>query len=593
MRTDMHAITKLSAGALLLASLVACGGGLSSTGTSSSGSSGGPTAIRLGNGNGSAFVSGTLALGSNSLSAGGSTSVTATLVDATGTLYTTPTDVTFNSPCVSSGLATIVGSGGGASATVTANSGTAIATYTAKGCSGTDTITATATVNNITLTATATVTVAVAALGSIQFVSASPTVITLKGMGGAGLQETSTVIFAVKDSVGGAVKGATVTFSLNTSVGGVALSTNSAISDANGDVQTIVQAGTFAGPVIVTASTVKSGTTISTQSSQLTINSGVPSQTHFSLSIDKFNVEGYDIDGNTAVITARVADRFGNPVPNGTPVSFIQAGNQFGAGGSVQGSCTTTNGTCNVTWTSQNPRPVTTPNVEHIGFAYILAFTQGEESFTDQNADGVFDKVSGVAEPFSDISEIFAPSAQFAGGGNSYVLGEPFYDFDQSGDHTSADGKWEGINCKAGTASCGTRKTTGVGSYACIVMSASGAAFADPAANGAAAPFVGGVVAAPGATTVSVAISDSNGNVLPKETTIKLDTSSLTGGSAALSPSSSGVYTVGNTTCSSSDTDWPARFTITITATTPPVSGSIGVLVTTPSGAVSQITITL
>ncbi|HEX2667424.1 MAG TPA: hypothetical protein VHP13_03530, partial [Gammaproteobacteria bacterium] len=132
MRTEMHkTIIKGFAGVLFAASLASCGSGLNAT-TSGGGTTN--SSIQLGNGTGSSFVSGTLALGSSSLSAGGATSVTATLVDSTGTLYSQPVDVSFNSPCVSSGLATITDSTGAGSGTVTANAGTAIATYTAKGC---------------------------------------------------------------------------------------------------------------------------------------------------------------------------------------------------------------------------------------------------------------------------------------------------------------------------------------------------------------------------------------------------------------------------------------------------------------------------
>lgn len=563
MRTEMHkTIIKGFAGALLAASLASCGSGL---GTVSTGGGTTNSSVQLGNGTGSSFVSGTLALGSSSLSAGGATSVTATLVDSTGTLYSQPVDVSFNSPCVSSGLATITDSTGAGSGTVTASAGTAIATYTAKGCSGSDTITATATVNNIKLTATATVTVAAAALGSIQFVSATPTVITLKGMGGAGLQETSTVIFAVKDSVGGAVSGATVDFSLNTNVGGVALSASSAVSDANGNVQTIVQAGTFAGPVIVTATTVKSGTTISTQSSQLTINSGIPSQDHFSLSVPHFNVDGGDFDGTENKITVRLADRFGNPVPDGTPISFISNGPA--GGGSVQGSCITASGTCNVTWTSQNPRPATTA-VSHVGFAYILAYAIGEESFTDNNANGVYD--SGDA--LSDIGEIFANSSETISGDTVHDSGEMFFDYDSDNTYSIKDGKWEGVNCQGGSSLCGTAKSLAVGTYVCFVMSTSEPS---PPVLPASIPATGGFV--------TIDITDLNGNVMAAGTTIELVENNVTDATLTMTPTTDGTtYTVPNTSCAASALSPITTFTITLTPTGPAPSGSFQLKITSP-----------
>jgi hypothetical protein len=129
------------------------------------------------------------------------------LVDQTGALYTTPTAITFSSPCAASNLATIVAtpaSGGTpASPTVTTSTGTASATYVATGCSGSDVITASADANSQSLSATGTITVAQAAIGSIQFISATPPNITLKGVGSAGGSATSTVIFQVLDTSGG------------------------------------------------------------------------------------------------------------------------------------------------------------------------------------------------------------------------------------------------------------------------------------------------------------------------------------------------------------------------------------------------------
>ena len=594
MNVRMQMTLRGLAGISLMAALAGCGSGLSSA--PSGGSSGGTggvvnsSSVFLGSGTGGSFVKGTLQLSSSSIAAGGSATVTATLVDGTGTLYTTPTQVTFNSPCVSAGTAAITDSSGAATSTISANSGTAIATYTAKGCQGSDTVTATATVNNQKLSASATLTVAAAALGSIQFVSATPANITLKGMGGAGLQQTSTVIFTVLDAVGGPVSGAKVTFALVSAVGGVVLSQTTATSDANGNVQTIVQAGTHSGPVVVQASIVVSGQTISTTSSGLTIQSGIPSEQHFSLAIDSDNPEGFDVDGNSSNLTVHLADRFGNPVPDGTAVSFAQSGFEFGAGGSIQPSCQTSGGACSVKWTSQAPRPTNIAGNQHVGFAYVAAYASGEESFTDVNGDGVFDDYASgtTAEPFDDISEIFAPSAEFASSPtSSYVAGEYYYDFNNNGVFDVADGKWEGVNCQE-TASgfCGTKHSTGVGKYMCIVMAGSFANFANRTpAN----------LTITGAGSVTVDISDENGNVLPQGTVISVDATNLTNGTAKLSPANSGTsYTVDDTSCAGSVAGWPQTFTVTVTQVgSSAPTGSVALNVKTLGGVVGGTTSTV
>ncbi len=159
----------------------------------------------MGNGSGSSFQSGMIGLSSANVSAGGTTSLTITVVDQNGVLYTAaPVIVSYSSTCISNGVAAIAPSGtstaGTTADTVTSSTGTIDATYTAKGCSGADVITATAAVGSANLTATGTVTVAAAAIGSIQFETATPPSIGLKG---TGLHETSTVIFKVVDATGG------------------------------------------------------------------------------------------------------------------------------------------------------------------------------------------------------------------------------------------------------------------------------------------------------------------------------------------------------------------------------------------------------
>src|SRR5208283_2195479 len=374
----------------------------SSSGTGGTGGTGtGTTTYSMGNGSGSSFQSGMIGISSANVAAGGTTSLSVTIVDQTGTLYTAQSvTVTFNSTCISTGLATIAASGtstaGSTADTVTSTTGTIDATYTAKGCSGPDVITATAAVASANLTATGTVTVAAASIGSIQFVSATPASIGLKG---TGLNETSTVVFKVVDSSGGARPGVTVAFSLNTSAGGLSLSPPTAISGADGTVQTVVSSGTEHTAVRVTATIASPA--LSTQSSALTVTTGLPASNAFSISVGSPgyntlacpNVEAYGIDLIQVPVTVQLADRYNNPAPDGTSVAFVTNG------GHIAGSCTTPSsatspgdGTCTVNWTSANPRPTTssTPPVYRNGRATILATAIGEESFNDAKQIGYY-----------------------------------------------------------------------------------------------------------------------------------------------------------------------------------------------------------
>lgn len=465
------------------------------------------TTVSLGSGSGSSFVPNVLALGSSSLSVGGSTSITATLVQSNGTLYTSPATISFNSPCVASGNATIP-------ATATTSTGQVSVTYSAKGCAGNDTITATTSVGSQNLSATGTVNVAQAAIGSIAYVSATPTNIALKGTGDATRPEVSTVIFRVLDVSGGPRAGATVSFALNTTVGGITLTSATATSDASGNVQAIVNAGTIATPVRVTA-TVSGTTPISTQSSQLSISTGIPTAGSFSLAAACFNIEGLNYDGTTTTLTARLADRFSNPAPNGTAVSFQSEG------GSVLSQCLTTTtssegGLCSVDIRSSNPRPAD-------GRLTVLATAIGEESFTDADGNGVFTAADGfrltasgglpaqdLGEPYLDINENAA-----------YDIGEPFYDFNTSGLRDSPDSKFNGALCQD-AARCPdltvdpTRKSAPIGASTVIIFSGSNALITKT--DGTALASLTMPVSS--TTGITVWVRDINGNPMPGSTII-------------------------------------------------------------------------
>ena len=258
------------------------------------------------------------------------------------TLFTTETvEVTFTSGC--SGLSVPTAK---IDSPVASISGVAQSTYLAQGCEGNDIVTATANAGGTVLSATGTVDVSPAAVGSIEFVSATPEIISLKGVGGT---ESSTVIFKLIDENGNAVANKDVDFSLNTDVGGIMFSPSEAKTDSNGLVQTVVNSGTVHTSVRVRADV--RGESIFTQSSLLVISTGIPDQDSFSLSADIFNPEAWNIDGTEVTITARLADAFNNPAPDGTAVAFTTEG------GAIEDSCITANGVCSVIWTSQNVRP--------------------------------------------------------------------------------------------------------------------------------------------------------------------------------------------------------------------------------------------
>ena len=539
-----------------------------------------PTTVSMGSGSGASFKPNQLGLQSTSLSVGGSTSVTVTLVQSDGTLYTKPATINFNSPCVAAGTAAIQ-----PAASASTTTGQLSVTYVAKGCAGSDQISATAAVGSQNLLATGTVTVAQAAVGSIAFVSATPTNVALKGTGEAGRPEVSTVVFRVLDVSGGPRAGATVNFTLSSTVGGLSLTSPTATSDVQGNVQATVNAGTVATTVRVNA-VVADASGISTQSSQLTVSTGIPTAGSFSIAAVCANVEGWDFDGTIAPITVRLSDRFSNPVPNGTAVSFMAEA------GAIQPQCTTTStategGLCTVNWRSSQPRM---PD----GRVSLLATAIGEESFIDTDGDGKFNVSTDTFRltaagglPAHDLGEPWLDVDESA----SYNPGEPFYDYFANNFRDPPDGLFNGRQCLNG---CSAGSSAPIGAQYVLVMSGSTAqiSFHDAATDAQATSFT---VPVKGSKTFYVWVRDGRGNVMPGGTTV---TATASGSGVTLAePATYGVLCgapAANSTSAAQSIPGFTRFSFTVLGT---AAGSalVNVSVKTPKGteSIAQLSITV
>src|SRR5216683_482079 len=524
--------------------------------------------------------------GTNPLSAFGTTSVSVT-VNSNGVPVTTAQTVSFSSPCAGSGKAVLTAS------VLTGAGGVATASYRDNGCGGTDTVTAS--VSGFA-PASAILTIAPPTAGSIQFVSATPTSITLKGTGGAGRQESSQVIFKVVDNGGNPIGGQSVTFTLSTAVGGITfangLTTSTAISvpgsgPTAGQAVVTVNAGTISTPVRVLASTVSGTVTLTTQSDQLTITTGIPAQASFSLSAATLNIEGWTIDGTTTVVTASLADHFSNAVPDGTTVNFIAEG------GSVcnplitpcLGACNTAAGACSVTMTSQNFRPLN-------GRVTVLAFAVGEESFTDIDGDGVASLVNhfnGTSEMFdangapTDTGEAFLDNNENgkrdAIGGSTAL--EEFEDFNSNGLFDAPDGQYNGVLCNdtTGTSSpgtCSAQRSIHVFRNIPILFSGSDALVQFSDSSGTPIDQITGitfppcVVGTPTPTaTVLITVTDVNGNIMPFDTGVAFSTNN---GTIQSTPTS---FKVPNSTACLAGAG-PGGFTCSSTGCSLPVSAPAG-----------------
>ena len=251
---------------------------------------------------------------------------------------------------------------------------------------------------------------------------------------------TAPVIFTVYDANGVAVPNQTVNFQFsnsNLSNLGYKLSAESATTNSSGQVTVNVTSGVKPRTVTVVAS-LASDPSIRTLSSSIATGTALAASNSITVSMDKTSLNA-DRDGNTATVTVRMTDRFNNPVPDNTPVYLTTtlgmiSGSSTATGPS--GFCVTANSACTATLTTQG---VSTSGVRY-GKGYVIAYTDGEEGFTDSNDNGLLDYdeaygTSGAAS-FFDVSEPHIGSIVYS-------------DDDGDGAVTAANGLYEGYACAA------------------------------------------------------------------------------------------------------------------------------------------------
>lgn len=332
---------------------------------------------------------------------------------------------------------------------------------------------------------------------------------------------------------------ASVTFKLSSTAGGLSLSPTTAITGINGETQTVVESGTVATPVKVTATVqVSGGSLISAQSNNLYVSTGIPTENGFSLGVSAHSVEGFNTVGVPDTLTVQLADNFGNPVPDGTAVSFVTNG------GSIQPDCNTASnstqgGVCSVTWSSGDPVPGVDSNGPFVlGHAEILAYAIGEESFTDVNANGIFENndqfsiyhpgTTGADNFYygpkqDDIGDVYLDQNE----SGAYQQGDRFFDLNNSSVRLPPNGEYYGAGCKGTpTVPCGGQAIY-VGRQTCIVMATANVNITGPTS-----------ITSPG--TYNFYVMDLNGNVPATGTTVTI-TGTLTNATATFPSGTSSV----------------------------------------------------
>jgi len=228
------------------------------------------------------------------------------------------------------------------------------------------------------------------------------------------------VQFLLSNARGEALPGQDVLVTLKTLNGGIPKATFGTVgnvapitltTDSFGKVSVPVFSGTVPTNVLVNAALV-SNTSIQTDSSVVAIASGRPAQARVSLVRGKSAIRGFNFDGTTTTVTMSLADRQGNPVPDGTAVNFVTEG-----GVMIPPTCVTGavagDSQCTVNIRTQNPRPAN-------GLVSILAYAAGEEDFVDANFNNVFD----CGESFTDLGTAYRDDTATGSVLNAFVTGE-------------------------------------------------------------------------------------------------------------------------------------------------------------------------
>jgi hypothetical protein len=398
---------------------------------------------------------------------------------------------------------------------------------------------------------------------SIQFISATPTQISIQGAGG---DETAVVTFLVTDTAGDPVAGISVSFEPDTTAGGISLANTSDTTNANGIASTIVRAGTAATPVRVIATV--AALSAETVSQAIPISTGITDFDSFTMAFSTCHVWAWDRVGETSDITIRSSDFFNNPSPDGTQISF------YAEGGQIQASCAITDGGCSVVWTGQNPRAI---DGIRPGRAEILAAVTGAESFVDVDSDGtfsdgdVFDTTSGYnwITTSTELQQDDRPEPWLDENENGiWDSGEFFVDTNEDGLWTDANGLYDGPLCTHSTM-CSGRKTIAIGDIQTMVM-AGGTPF-----------LIGGSLAASNAFNIgpganfTATFADVNGGTLPAGSSIAVTID----GSELVSSSSFDVFD-----CSGGG---PLTIPVSLVSDAEAGTGLLEIIVTTPNGSFS------
>jgi hypothetical protein len=554
------------------------------------------TDVRAGSGVGINFQQNFLGISPDAIEATGSAQLEVTLVDGSGNLVSSVVTgeavYSFSSNCLNSGASTLT-----PFSTIVSYLGIVQPTYTPNGCSNAggvstdDLITVNVTTDFAgTFTVSGTVTVEAPTVTSVQYQPPSDgsTEPMFLGLAGTGLlPEQAMVQFLVVDAGGNETPNIPVSFSLIGASGDASLTTLDGVSNAEGLVSTTVLSGTVHDNVTVKAA-ISATPSISALSNGVWIGTGLPHQDSFSISTCP-NIEGGQYDGTSETIKVILSDRFGNPAPANTTITFDAEGGQ------VEGACSfdyvynaDTGGGysfCEVAYTSSGAEfldgleinlpalPGDPPATEgRRNRATVLAYSEGEESYKDVNGSGTFDDGDGgqwtnLGEVYSDWNEngFYNPGERIIDANGNFV-------YDSNNDALEGADKFNGVLC-ADSVNCSTNSSTNISAQVVMILSESSVGVV------ASDEIIAGTFDANLGAFLTVVIPDTNDNPMPAGTTVKLEVSNgSTFGATEF------VYGCGKE---------PEGFTFIIEPDGTTSAGIGQIVVETPKGNVSTINFTI
>jgi hypothetical protein len=281
-------------------------------------------------------------------------------------------------------------------------------------------------------------------LGFLEFISAVPDKMGVKG---SGRNESSLVTFQVKDTEGLPFPpGALVEFTLSMAPG-VTLDSPTDRTDSQGMVEAVLNSGNTATTVTVTATAHVGTETLQAVSPAIAIVGAMPSNKYMAFSCEHLNVGGLVLDFVQTDCTVSLADRFSNRIGFATNVVFrteagsINASALTSDSGSDMGEAVATIRTGAPLPKDVDPvagEPFIGDHNPRDGIVAIIVAAVGEEGFDDSNGNGRYDAGESFAqwdrgEPFVDKDDdgVHDPDEMFIDANNNMSYDGP-------------NGRWDG-----------------------------------------------------------------------------------------------------------------------------------------------------